>query len=33
MTDDERNALLVQMTDAVGDQVLYGSYTQTQAMT
>ena len=32
MTEDERNALLVQMTDAVGAQVLYGSYTQTQAL-
>ena len=32
MTDDERNELLVEMTDAVADQVLYGSYTQTQAM-
>ena len=32
MTDDERNALLVQMTDAVGAQVLYGSYIQTQAL-
>jgi glutamate dehydrogenase len=32
MTEDERNALLVQMTDAVGGQVLYGSYTQTQAL-
>jgi glutamate dehydrogenase len=32
MTEDERNDLLVEMTDAVGDQVLYGSYTQTQAM-
>ncbi|HEY5431355.1 MAG TPA: NAD-glutamate dehydrogenase, partial [Solirubrobacteraceae bacterium] len=32
MTDDERNGLLAQMTDAVGEQVLYGSYTQTQAM-
>ena len=32
MTEDERNALLVDMTDAVGAQVLYGSYTQTQAM-
>jgi glutamate dehydrogenase len=32
MTNDERNALLVQMTDAVGAQVLYGSYTQTQAL-
>ena len=32
MTEDERNALLVQMTDAVSAQVLYGSYTQTQAL-
>ena len=32
MTDDERNDLLVQMTDAVGAQVLYDSYTQTQAL-
>jgi glutamate dehydrogenase len=32
MTDQERNRLLVQMTDAVGDRVRYGSYTQTQAM-
>ena len=32
MTGDERNDLLVQMTDAVGAQVLYGSYTQTQAL-
>jgi glutamate dehydrogenase len=32
MTDDERNGLLGQMTDAVADQVVYGSYTQTQAM-
>jgi glutamate dehydrogenase len=32
MTDEERNALLGQMTDAVGAQVLYGSYTQTQAL-
>ncbi len=32
MTDDARNALLEQMTDAVGAQVLYGSYTQTQAL-
>jgi glutamate dehydrogenase len=32
MTDDERNALLEQMTDAVGAQVIYGSYTQTQAL-
>jgi glutamate dehydrogenase len=32
MTEDERNALLVQMTDAVSAQVLYSSYTQTQAL-
>jgi glutamate dehydrogenase len=32
MTAEERNALLVGMTDAVGAQVLYGSYTQTQAL-
>ncbi|HXD65652.1 MAG TPA: NAD-glutamate dehydrogenase [Solirubrobacteraceae bacterium] len=32
MTDDERNALLVQMTDAVSARVLYGSYIQTQAL-
>ena len=32
ITEDERNELLVQMTDAVAAQVLYGSYTQTQAM-
>jgi glutamate dehydrogenase len=32
MSDDERNALLVQMTDAVSAQVLHGSYTQTQAL-
>jgi glutamate dehydrogenase len=32
MTDEERNALLVGMTDAVGAQVLYSSYTQTQAL-
>jgi glutamate dehydrogenase len=32
MTIDERNALLVEMTDAVAERVLYGSYTQTQAM-
>ena len=32
MSDDERNALLVEMTDAVAERVLYGSYTQTQAM-
>ncbi len=32
MTMDQRNDLLVEMTDAVGERVLYGSYTQTQAM-
>ncbi len=32
MTRQERNELLAEMTEAVGDQVLYGSYTQTQAM-
>ncbi len=32
MTDDARNELLVQMTDAVSAQVLDGSYTQTQAL-
>ncbi|MGZ6725253.1 MAG: NAD-glutamate dehydrogenase domain-containing protein, partial [Solirubrobacteraceae bacterium] len=32
MTSKQRNALLTEMTDAVADQVLYGSYTQTQAM-
>jgi glutamate dehydrogenase len=32
LTDAERNDLLVEMTDAVGTQVLYGSYTQTQAL-
>ena len=32
MTSKQRNELLVEMTDAVADQVLYGSYTQTQAM-
>ena len=32
MTGEERNALLVEMTDAVADAVLYGSYTQTQAL-
>ena len=32
LTFDQRNALLAEMTDAVGDQVLYSSYTQTQAM-
>jgi glutamate dehydrogenase len=32
MTEKQRNELLVEMTDAVGQEVLYGSYTQTQAM-
>ena len=32
MTFKQRNELLAEMTDAVADQVLYGSYTQTQAM-
>ncbi|MDQ6605390.1 MAG: NAD-glutamate dehydrogenase [Actinomycetota bacterium] len=32
MTEKQRNALLAEMTDAVAEQVLYGSYTQTQAM-
>jgi glutamate dehydrogenase len=32
MTFDQRNQLLVEMTDAVADRVLYGSYTQTQTM-
>ncbi|HEY2318230.1 MAG TPA: NAD-glutamate dehydrogenase [Solirubrobacteraceae bacterium] len=32
MNEDERNALLQEMTDAVGDQVIYGSYMQTQAL-
>ncbi|HEX3831529.1 MAG TPA: NAD-glutamate dehydrogenase [Solirubrobacteraceae bacterium] len=32
MSDRERNDLLRQMTDGVAEQVLYGSYTQTQAM-
>ena len=32
MSEDERNELLMQMTDAVAERVLYGSYTQTQAM-
>jgi glutamate dehydrogenase len=32
MTEKQRNELLVEMTDAVADSVLYGSYTQTQAM-
>ncbi|MGH2881232.1 MAG: NAD-glutamate dehydrogenase domain-containing protein, partial [Solirubrobacteraceae bacterium] len=32
MTEKQRNELLAEMTDAVGAQVLYGSYTQTQAI-
>jgi glutamate dehydrogenase len=32
MTFKQRNELLAEMTDAVADQVLYGSYTQTQAL-
>ncbi len=32
LTEKQRNELLAEMTDAVGDQVLYGSYTQTQAI-
>ncbi|HYZ81784.1 MAG TPA: NAD-glutamate dehydrogenase, partial [Solirubrobacteraceae bacterium] len=32
MSEDERNALLQEMTDAVGEQVVYDSYTQTQAL-
>ena len=32
MTSKQRNELLHEMTDAVGEQVLYGSYTQTQAI-
>ena len=32
MTGKQRNELLVEMTDAVAELVLYGSYTQTQAM-
>ncbi|HEY4829437.1 MAG TPA: NAD-glutamate dehydrogenase, partial [Solirubrobacteraceae bacterium] len=32
MTAKQRNELLAEMTDAVGAQVLYGSYTQTQAI-
>jgi glutamate dehydrogenase len=32
MTESQRNGLLVEMTDAVADRVLYASYTQTQAM-
>ena len=32
LTEDRRNELLASMTDAVAEQVVYGSYTQTQAM-
>ncbi len=32
LTRDQRNELLFEMTDAVAEQVLYGSYTQTQAL-
>ncbi len=32
MSGEDRNELLVTMTDAVGDSVLHGSYTQTQAL-
>ncbi len=32
LSEPERNELLVEMTDAVADQVLYASYTQTQAI-
>jgi glutamate dehydrogenase len=32
MSEEDRNRLLVEMTDAVVDQVLYASYTQTQAI-
>jgi glutamate dehydrogenase len=32
MTREQRNELLAEMTEAVGDQVLYACYTQTQAM-
>jgi glutamate dehydrogenase len=32
LTEDERNNLLVKMTDAVGGAVIYASYTQTQAI-
>jgi glutamate dehydrogenase len=32
MTEKQRNELLMEMTDAVGERVLYDSYTQTQAM-
>jgi glutamate dehydrogenase len=32
LTEKQRNELLAEMTDAVGAQVLYGSYTQTEAI-
>jgi glutamate dehydrogenase len=32
MTAEERNELLLEMTEAVSERVLYGSYTQTEAM-
>jgi glutamate dehydrogenase len=32
LSKEQRNELLLEMTDAVAEQVLYGSYTQTQAM-
>jgi glutamate dehydrogenase len=32
LSEDERNELLVEMTDAVAEQVLYASYRQTQAI-
>jgi glutamate dehydrogenase len=32
LSQDERNELLVEMTDAVAERVLYGCYTQTQAL-
>src|SRR5262249_39569502 len=32
MTERQRNELLVEMTDAVAERVLYDSYTQTQAL-
>jgi glutamate dehydrogenase len=32
MTEQERNLLLARMTEAVAQQILYGSYTQVQAM-
>ena len=32
LTEKQRNELLVEMTDEVAERVLYGSYTQTQAL-